>query len=59
MILGRLGKGYCKKNRVLEFLVEIFGVKTTLIFKLLQQKLQKLLILCLTSVEIWPIEGDL
>ena len=25
MILGRLGKGYCKKNRVLEFLVNIFG----------------------------------
>ena len=24
MILGRLGKGYCKKNRVLEFLPKIF-----------------------------------
>ena len=26
MILGRLGKGYCKKNRVLEFLPKIFGL---------------------------------
>ena len=25
MILGRLGRGYCKKNRVLEFLAKIFG----------------------------------
>ena len=25
MILGRLGKGYCKKNTVLEFLAKIFG----------------------------------
>ena len=25
MILGRLGKGYCKKNRALEFLARIFG----------------------------------
>ena len=24
MILGRLGNGYCKKNRVLEFLAKIF-----------------------------------
>ena len=25
MIWGRLGKGYCKKDRVLEFLAKIFG----------------------------------
>ena len=25
MILGRLGKGYCQKNRVLEFLAKLFG----------------------------------
>ena len=25
MILGRLGRGYCKKNRMLEFLAKIFG----------------------------------
>ena len=24
MILGRLGRGYCKKNRVLEFLAKFF-----------------------------------
>ena len=25
MVLGNIGWGYCKKNRVLEFLVKIFG----------------------------------
>ena len=25
MILGRLGNGYCKKDRVLEFLAKIFS----------------------------------
>ena len=25
MVLGSVGRGYCKKNRVLEFLAKIFG----------------------------------
>ena len=25
MILGKLGQGYCQKNRVLQFLAKIFG----------------------------------
>ena len=29
MILGSLGKGYCKKNRMLEYLAKIFGYVTS------------------------------